>query len=124
MALPNLGLRLRDKLGPEASQDLTHAFEEVHNDMLTMTAERFDGRLIAVGSELRSEIYQTQSELRQELTRMDAGIRIALTEGLSNIRTEMSEMQVNVIRWSFVFRIGQFAATAALLGFMLRSVAH
>ena len=124
MVLPNLGLRLRDKLGPEASQDLSHAFEEVHNDMLTMTAERFDGRLIVVGSELRSEIYQTQSELRQEMTRMDAGIRIALTEGLSKIWTGMSEMQINVIRWSFVFWIGQFAATAALLGFMLRSVAR
>ena len=55
---------------------------------------------------------------------MDPGIRVALTEGLSTIRTEMSEMQVNVIRWSFVFWIGPFAATAALLGFMLRSVAR
>ena len=117
-----LGLRLRDKLGSEASQDLSNAFQEVQNDMLALTTDRFDGRLIAVGSELRSEIYQTQSELRQEMARMDAGIRVALTEGLSKIRTEMSEMRVDVIRWSFVFWIGQFAATAALLGFMLRSI--
>ena len=122
MVTPSLGLRLRDKLGSEASQDLSNAFQEVQNDMLTLTTDRFDGRLIAVGSELRSEIYQTQSELRQEMARMDAGIRVALTEGLSKIRTEMSEMRVDVIRWSFVFWIGQFAATAALLGFMLRSI--
>ena len=122
MVAPSLGLRLRDKLGSEASQDLSNAFQEVQNDMLTLTTDRFDGRLIAVGSELRSEIYQTQSELRQEMARMDAGIRVALTEGLSKIRTEMSEMRVDVIRWSFVFWIGQFAATAALLGFMLRSI--
>ena len=122
MARPSLGLRLRDKLGSEASQDLSHAFQDVQSDMLTLTTDRFDGRLIAVGSELRSEIYQTQSELRQEMARMDAGIRVALTEGLSKIRTEMSEMRVDVIRWSFVFWIGQFAATAALLGFMLRSI--
>lgn len=121
MVTPNLGLRLRDTLGPEASQDLSRAFEEVQNDMLTMTTDRFEGRLIAVGSELRSEIYQTQSELRQEMARMDAGIRVVLTEGLSKIRIEMSEMRVDVIRWSFLFWIGQFAATAALLGFMLRS---
>ena len=44
----NLGLRLRDTLGPEASQDLSHAFEEAQHDMLTMTTERFEGRLIAV----------------------------------------------------------------------------
>jgi len=41
MVQPNLGLRLRDKLGPEASQDLSRAFEEVQNDMLTITTERF-----------------------------------------------------------------------------------
>ena len=122
MVTPSLGLRLRDKLGSEASQDLSNAFQEVQNDMLTLTTDRLDGRLIAVGSELRSEIYQTQSELRQEMARMDAGICVALTEGLSKIRTEMSEMRVDVIRWSFVFWIGQFAATAALLGFMLRSI--
>ena len=122
MVTPSLGLRLGDKLGSEASQDLSHGFQEVQNDMLTLTTDRLDGRLIAVGSELRSEIYQTQSELRQEMARMDAGIRVALTEGLSKIRTEMSEMRVDVIRWSFVFWIGQFAATAALLGFMLRSI--
>lgn len=121
MVQPNLGLRLRDKLGPDASLDLGHAFQEVQNDMLTIVTERFEGRLIAVGSELRSEIYQTQSELRQEMARMDAGIRITLSEGLAKIRTEMSDIQVNVIRWSFAFWITQFAATAALLGFMLRS---
>lgn len=36
----------------------------------------------------------------------------------------MSEMRVDVIRWSFLFWIGQFAATAALLGYMLRSIAR
>ena len=111
-------------MGPEASEDLSDAFEEVQNDMLTMTTERFDGRLIAVAAELRSEIYQTQSELRQEMTRMDAGLRVALTDGLSKIRAEMTEMRVDVLRWSFLFWIGQVAATAAVLAFMLRSVAR
>lgn len=115
-----LGLRLRDELGPEASQDLGSAFVEVQNDMLTITTERFDGRLLAVGSELRSEIYRAQSDLRLEMAHMDAGLRVALAEGLSNIRTDMSDMRAEVIRWSFLFWVGQFAATAALLGFMLR----
>ena len=110
MVSPTLGLRLRDKLGPEASQDLSHAFEEVQNDMLTTATDRFDRRLIEV-----------ESNIRQDMMRMETAFRVALAEGLSKIRTEMSEMQVNVIRWSFVFWVGQFAATAALLGFMLRS---
>jgi hypothetical protein len=120
MVQPSLGLRLRDKLGPEASQDLSHAFEEVQNDMLTITAERFEGRLIAVGAELRSEIHGTQSDLRQEMTRMDSGLRMTLIEGLSKIRTDMSDSRAEVIRWSFYFWLGQFAATGALIGLLLR----
>jgi hypothetical protein len=124
MVTPNLGLRLRDRLGPEPSQDLSDAFEEIQDDMLTMTTERFDGRLLAVASELRADIYQTQSDLRQDMARMDAGLRVALVEGLSKIRAEMTEMRVDVIRWSFLFWIGQVAATATLLAVMLRAIAR
>jgi hypothetical protein len=120
MVQPTLGLRLRDKLGPEASQDLSHAFEEVQNDMLTITTERFEGRLIAVAAELRSEIHKTQSDLRQDMARMDAGIHMTLTEGLSKIRTDLSESRVEVMHWSFFFWLGQFAATGALIGLLLR----
>jgi hypothetical protein len=109
MTKPNLGLRFRDKLGAEASQDLSNAFEEVQTDMLTITAERFEGRLAAVGS-----------GLREDMVRMDSGVRIALAEGLSKIRTDISEARANVVYWSFLLWLGQLAATAALLGYVLR----
>ena len=118
----NIGLRLRDRLGPEASQELSDTFEEAQNDMLTISTERVDARLAFVGSDLRSELYRTQSELRQDIARMDAGIRIALSDGLSKIRTDMTEIRVDVVRWSFIFWVGQFAAMAALIGLMLRTI--
>jgi len=124
MPLPTLGLRLRDRLGPEASQELSDAFEEAQDDMLTIAVERYEARLTGVASEWRTELYQTQSEIRQEMARMDAGIRITFAEGLSNIRKEMSEMRVDVIRWSFLFWIGQVIATATVVGFMLKSIGH
>lgn len=121
MGTPDLGLRLRNRLGLEACEDLSDVFEEVQTDMLTMTTERFDGRLIAVAAELRAEITRTQSELRQEMATGDAGLRVALTDGLSTIRTELTEMRVDVLRWSFLFWVGQLAAVATLLAFMLRA---
>ena len=45
MVRTNLGLRLRDKLGPDASQDLSLAFEEAQHQMVTITTERFEARL-------------------------------------------------------------------------------
>ena len=124
MASPDLGLRLLTRLGPEACEDLSNAIEEGQNDMLSVASERFEQRLIAVSAELRAEIGRAQSELRQEMTTMDAGIRVALTEGLSRIRVEMTDMRVDVLRWSFLFWIGQVAATATLLAFMLRAFAR
>ena len=121
MAAPILGLRLRNSLGPEASEDLSNAIEEGQTDMFSEASERFEQRLIAVSAELRAEIGRAQSDLRQEMTTMDAGIRVALTEGLSRIRVEMTDMRVDVLRWSFLFWIGQVAATATLLAFMLRA---
>src|SRR5206468_357910 len=109
MIQPVLGLRLRDKLGPEGTQDLGDAFEEAQTDMLRMAAERFDSRLASV-----------ECHLRQDMTRMETGLHVALAEGLAKIRTEMSELRTDVLRWSFVFWIGQFTATAALIGLILR----
>jgi len=121
MGSPDLGLRLRSRLSPEACEDLSDAFEEVENDMLALSSERFEQRLIAVSAELRAELGRSQSELRQEITTMDAGLRVALADGLSTIRAEVSDMRVDVVRSSFLFWIGQVLATGTLLAFMLRA---
>jgi hypothetical protein len=110
---PVLGLRLRDKLGPEATQDLSNAFEEVQKDMLTIAAERFDSRLVSV-----------ECHLRQDMARMETGLHVAIAEGLAKIRTDMSEVRADVLRWSFLFWIGQFTATLALVGVLLRWLMH
>jgi hypothetical protein len=121
MASPDLGLRLLTRLGPEACEDLSNAIEEGQNDMLSVAGERFEQRLIAVSAELGADIGRAHSDLHQEMTTMDAGIRVALTEGLSKIRVEMTDMRVEVLRWSFLFWLGQVAATATLLALMLRA---
>jgi len=100
---------LRDKLGPDASQDLSLAFEEAQHQMLTITTERFEARLATIAS-----------ELRQDMARMDAGMRIALTEGLAKIQIDMSEARIEIMRWSFFFWLGQFTATVALIALLLR----
>ena len=92
MTPPDLGLRLRHRLGPDACEDLSDAFEEIQNDMLTIATERFDGRLVAVSAELQAELFRTQCQLRQEMAVGDAALRVTLMEGLASIRTEMAAM--------------------------------
>ncbi len=124
MGRPVVSIRLRDKLGPEASEDLGAALEDAKKDMLTAAHDRFDARLATTAAELRAELTRTQAELRQEIAAGDAALRVAFTEGLSRIRTEMADMRVDVLRWSFVFWIGQVVATASLIAFMLRAFGH
>ena len=71
--------------------------------MLTSATERFERRLTQEISLLRQDFHQS------------------LNEGLAGIRTELATVRVEMLRWSFVFWIGQVAAVAALLAFMLRA---
>jgi hypothetical protein len=49
-----------------------------------------------------------------------------LNEELSKFRVEMiqqmSDLRVDVLRWNFLFWIGQLAATIGILSFLLRNV--
>jgi hypothetical protein len=101
-----IGLRLREKLGLEASDELTLALEDAQADMLSHAADRFDTRLAP------------------DITKLDASLRVAIAEGFAIIRKEMGEMRVDIIRWSFLFWIGQVIAMATLFAYMLRPVAR
>jgi hypothetical protein len=113
MGLTRVSLRLQEKLGEEAAEDLAHAFEDERNKVLAVAQDRFDARLAVVAS-----------ELRQEMAKMDANLRVSLAEGFASIRKEMSEMRVEMIRMSFLFWLGQFVAIVAALAYMLRGVAR
>lgn len=122
MPAVELGVALRNRLGADASTDLVEAFKVAQNDVLTLATERFEGRLAIVAAELRGEMASLESGLRQEIAAGDTALRVALIDGLSQIRREMSDMRVDVLRWSFLFWLGQVAATATMLAMLLRAL--
>lgn len=110
MGNPDLGLRLRSRLGPEACEDLSDALEEVQIDMLTMATDRFE------------------ASLRGQIAQLDSDLRVAMAEGFASLRRDISDVRVEVadgraevLRWAFLFWLGQFAATLGLLAFLLRT---
>lgn len=84
---------VRRKLGDEASEGLIEMFGLYHQ----LTSERFERRL----------------------TEEISGLRLEMNQGFAAIRQEMAVTHVAWLRWSFLFWIGQVAAIAGLLGFML-----
>ena len=66
--------------------------------MLTVATERFERRLIDEAAKLRVEMAHLASELRQE----------------------MATDRFELLKWMFVFWIGQLAAVSAIVSFLLR----
>ena len=97
---------VREKLGDEATFGLIELLDSEQKDwsdrVLTTAADKFERRLTQEVSLLRQDFNQT------------------LSDGLGAIRAELANARVEMLRWSFLFWVGQVAAIAALLSFMLR----
>ncbi len=113
MSRTSVSLRLREKLGQEASDDLALAIDNAKDEMLAVSQDKFEARLQIVSA-----------GLREDMSKLDANLRVAMAEGFSSLRKEMSEMRVEMIRMSFLFWLGQFVALVAALGYMLRGFAR
>ena len=96
MRTNSLSVALRDHLGHEATLGLVDLFESeeaVWSDhVLSLAAERYERRL----------------------TEEVAGLRVALVR-------EMYDLKWDILKWTFLFWIGQVATFAGLLAWMFRA---
>jgi hypothetical protein len=102
--------RLKARLGSDESDDLAmllqHAGAGWREDVLTSSSGRFEQVLATEVAGVRLEMHQGISGLRHELVETRAALR-----------EEMSRLRVEVLRWSFLFWIGQLAAITGLLSY-------
>src|SRR6185436_6179569 len=93
---------LRARLGDDATFGLIEMLDSERKDwsdqVLTAAADKFERRLSEELSVLRVELH----------------------DGLLSVRQEIATTRVEMLKWSFLFWLGQVAAMAGLLGFMLR----
>lgn len=84
---------LEAKLGREASEGLVEMFSLYHQ----FAFDRFEHRL----------------------TEEVSGLRLEMHQGFAALRHENATTRVELLKWSFLFWIGQVAAIAGLLAVML-----
>jgi hypothetical protein len=87
-------MAVRAKLGESGSEGLVDMFSAYQQ----FSTERYEKRLI-----------QMEASLRQEFR-----------DGLTAIRVELAETKAEMIKWTLVMWIGQFAALAGVMAFLLR----
>ena len=75
--------------------------------------ERFERRLSA-------EIGAFRVDSAKEF----AAVRIDMAKEFAAVRVDMAAMQANLLKWSFFFWIGQFAAASAMTAFLLRTMGN
>jgi hypothetical protein len=124
---------LREQLGDEAARDLEEyangAGAEWRDDVMDAATERFDVRLEAMSDRFDNRLATVAAELRLEM----AGLRLdlqrelhgawqAIAELKISLRKEIADGRVELLRWSFVFWIGEVSLLAGLITYMLRGV--
>ena len=124
----NLLVLVEDRYERRLSEEIGGLSQE----MVEMGA-KLRQEMTEMGAGLRQEMAQMEVGLRQEMAQMEAGLRqemaemeARLREEINKVRTEMAEMEARLqaemakrhselIRWMFIFWLGQFISIAALI---------
>lgn len=139
---------LHERLGDDGSQALVELFDEVRRDWTTdvmdRVGDRFERRLVEetaairvemagmrgdlrqeitqLGSDLRQEMAQLGSDLRKEMAQLGFDLRQEMAAGFAAMRQDMAEQRFELLKWAFLFWIGQFFAVASLVAIVIRYV--
>jgi hypothetical protein len=87
-------MALRVKLGEAASEGLQDMFSAYQQ----FATDRYEKRLLEV----------------------EHGLRQEFRDGMAAIRIDLADTKAELIKWTLVMWIGQFAALSAVLAFLLR----
>jgi hypothetical protein len=100
---------LADRLGPEATLGLIEFMDVAQRECVEMTmsqsTERFERRLVEETSKLRLEMHDGFAGLRLEI---------------GALRQDMAAQKFDLLKWSFLFWIGQSLTVAGIVATMLR----
>jgi hypothetical protein len=146
MNIERVPLDLRERLGDGATASLVELLDDVKtgcaSEVMGMAGDRFERRLIEETSALRvemargfaavrqeiaesradvrQEIVESRAAVRQEIVESRAAVRQEMVESLAALRQDMAHGRGELLRWAFVFWVGQFFAMASLVAFLVQ----
>jgi hypothetical protein len=138
--MPRAFRALHDRLGDAAMSDLQLFVEDTGQqwrDDVIAAAERFDGRLRDETNALRIDMTKEFAAVRVDMAKEFAAVRREMATEFAAVQGEMarefaavrSEMagglasaRADLLKWSFLFWVGQFAAVSGMMAFLLRTI--
>jgi hypothetical protein len=98
---------VRDKLGDAGSDGLVMMFAEAHR--------------LATDSFQRS-LWEGEARFQRSLGEAEARFERRLLEETAKLRLDMADLKFDLLKWSFLFWVGQLAVLVLVLSWMLRGV--
>ena len=119
MPVIQVGKTLREKLGEEGVQELIDLInssqQQQKEDILTFVEEKFERRLSEEISKLRVDMVEMNQQLRTEMVEMNQQLRGEMVEQMAKLRTEISQTRAELIKWMFIFWVGQVGMILGIL---------
>ncbi len=121
-----------NKFGDDGAEALIRFFNDMQaansqkEEIIEIVEEKFERRLSEELGKLRVEIAEMKAELRNEITEMKSELRTEIAQMTSELRDEMGEMNANLlakiaqsqadlIKWMFIFWVGQIGVLIGIL---------
>lgn len=106
---------LEARLGESGTAALADLLDAGHRvcveNVMAQCTERFERRLVEEASKLRVEMAQLGGELRGEMQ-----------VGFTALRQEMAAGRFELLKWAFVFWVGQLVSVLGIVALLLRTL--
>ena len=100
-------------------REIVEARAGVRQEMTDMRAE-LRQEMTGMGAQLRQEMTGMGAHLQQQITVMRAELGQEISRMGAELRQEMASGRLDLIKWCFIFWIGQALTIAGILGVMVR----
>jgi hypothetical protein len=107
------------RLGADLRQEIAGTRADLRQEMATMRAD-LRQEMATLGATLRQEMAAMGAGLRQEMAAMGAGVRQEMAAMDAGLRQEAASGRVELVKWCFLFWVGQVLAIGGLMSMMLR----
>jgi hypothetical protein len=90
--------------------------------VLVLAAERFDRRLGEEIGALRLDMAKEFAAVRVEMAKEFGAVRGEMAAMGAGLRTEMAQTRFSMLKWAFLFWVGQLVAMTGIMTLLLRAM--
>lgn len=118
MAIISVPKPLREILGEDGSDALVNLINQqsdsVKEDIIEIAAEKYERRLSEEMTKVHERITVETGKLDRRITVETGKLNKRITDVATGLEVSISQVQSNLIKWMFIFWIGQFAAMVGI----------